>query len=144
MSFPIVCRFQQEALKSPCPKKNCNAQPCLAHHLCAVEKGMENKQVTVLLLWNTGLTGLAVKAFLGGALKLKVWVVFLQNPETISVHTDCSIIPENYINHGPKIDLLFPFFFSPAFISYFLSFAFRCLGRFRLILELKCYTEGLY
>lgn len=85
---------------------------------------------------------MAEKAFL--ALKVMFWAVFLQNPEPISVLTDCSIIPENYINRGPKIDLLFLFFFSPAFISYFLSFAFRCLGGFRLILGLKCYTEGLY
>lgn len=38
--------LQQELPKSSCPKENCNAQPWLAHHLDAVEKGMENKQVT--------------------------------------------------------------------------------------------------
>lgn len=33
----------------------------------------------------------------------------------ISVLTDHSIIPENYINHAPKTDLLFPLFFLPSF-----------------------------
>lgn len=59
----------------------------------------------------------------------------------ISVLTDHIIIPKKYINHSPKIDL---FFFFSAFISYFLSFASGCLGRFRLIVGPKCYVEELY
>lgn len=108
-----LCRFQQDLPKSSCPKKNSSAQPCLAHHPRAVEKGWRtNKSLSCFC--GAGPTGLAEKAFL--ALKATFWVVFLQNPEPISVLTDCSIIPENYINHGPKIDLLFLYFFSlPSF-----------------------------
>lgn len=99
----------------PQEKFQCPAlpRPCLAHHPRAVEKGWRtNKSLSCFC--GAGPTGLAEKAFL--ALKATFWVVFLQNPEPISVLTDCSIIPENYINHGPKIDLLFLYFFSlPSF-----------------------------
>lgn len=123
--FPVVSADKRTSTRAPQTilsqgKLQCPALPSTSSTCCGKGDGEQTGHLSCFCGTQAPL-GWLKRLFL--ALKVMFWVVFLQNPEPISVLTDCSIIPENYINRGPKIDLLFLFFFSPAFISYFLSFS---------------------